>query len=50
MPKHFDILIQRAQLRGHSQVIDIGIRDGEIVALEQQLEGEAELTSSVTAN
>ena len=44
MPRHFDILIQRAQLRGHSRVVDIGIEDGKITALEKGLEGNGELT------
>src|SRR5215211_5553254 len=43
MPKHFDILIQHAQLRGQSQTVDIGIKDGKITALGESLEGEAEL-------
>src|SRR5688500_13044649 len=50
MPTHFDILIQRARLRGHSQAIDIGIREGKIMALEKQLEGEAELTIEAVGN
>src|ERR671921_211501 len=50
MPTHFDLLIQRARLRGHSQAIDIGIRDGKILALGKQLEGEAELTIEAAGN
>ena len=37
MPKHFDILIQHAQLRGTSQALDIGIEDGNITALAERL-------------
>ena len=50
MPRHFDILIQRAHLRGHSQAIDIGIQDGKIIALEKHLEGEAESTINAGGN
>lgn len=50
MPGPFDILIQRANLRGHSQAIDIGIQDGKIIALEKHLEGEAELTIDASGN
>ena len=50
MPRHFDILIQRAQLRGHSQTIDIGTQNGKIIALEKQLEGEAGLTIDAGGN
>lgn len=50
MPGHFDLLIQRAQLRGHSQTVDIGIEDGKIIALERQLAGEAELTIHAEGN
>jgi cytosine deaminase len=50
MPEHFDILIQRAQLRGQSQLSEIGIRDGTIVALAEHLEGNAELTIDAQGN
>ena len=50
MSTHFDILIQRARLRGHSQAIDIGIKDGKIMALGKQLEGEAGLTIDAAGN
>jgi len=50
MPAHFDILIQRAQLRGYPEAIDIGIEQGQIVALEKQLEGVAELTIDANGN
>ena len=50
MPGHFDILIQRANLRGHSQAIDIGIQDGKIIALEKHLEGESKLTIDAGGN
>ena len=42
MPTHFDILIQRAQLRGQSGKFDIGITDGKITAVAEGLEGDAE--------
>ena len=41
MPTHFDILIQRAQLRGQSGKFDIGITDGKITAVAEGLEGDA---------
>ncbi len=44
MPGYFDILIKHAQLRSPSQIVDIGIEGGNITALAEQLEGEAELT------
>ena len=42
MPGYFDILIKRAQLRGPSQVVDIGVQGGKITAIGTQLEGDAE--------
>ena len=42
MTQHFDLLIRRAQLRGSTQTVDIGIEDGRIISIERQLEGEAE--------
>ena len=42
MPRHFDILIQRAQLRAPSRAVDIGIEDGKITARGEQLEGDSE--------
>lgn len=50
MPRHFDILIRRAQLRGYPEATDIGIRDGNIITLEKQLEGDAELTINADGN
>jgi len=50
MPKHFDILIKHAQLRGTSPAVDIGIDGGNITALAEQLAGEAELTIDAQAN
>jgi len=38
MSQHFDILIKDANLRGQIQTVDIGIRDGKIIALSQHLE------------
>jgi cytosine deaminase len=50
MPKHFDILIQSARLRGQSQTVDIGIKDGNITALAEQVDGETELTIDAREN
>ena len=50
MPKHFDILIQRAHLRSQSQTMDIGIKDGNITALAEQVDGETELTIDAQGN
>lgn len=50
MTHHFDILIQRAQLRGQTQLGDIGIADGKIVTLAEHLEGNAELTIEARGN
>ena len=50
MPRHFEILIQHAQLRGSSQTVDIGIGRGTITAIEDALEGEAELTIDAEGN
>src|SRR5512147_2019777 len=44
MPQHFDMLIRRAKLRGRAQAVDIGIADGKIIALAEQLDGETGLT------
>ena len=50
MSKHFDILIQQAQLRGQQHIVDIGIKDGKINALSEEIEGEAELTIDADEN
>jgi cytosine deaminase len=50
MPKDFDILIQRARLRGAAQLFDIGIGNGKIMGLADRLEGEAELTIDAQGN
>src|SRR5215216_2914895 len=50
MPKHFDILIQRAQLRGQSHIVDIGVEDGNITALGERLEGETGMTIDAQGN
>jgi len=50
MTQHFDILIKRAQLRGQSQLGDIGIADGKILALAEHLEGDSELTIEAGGN
>ena len=50
MPEHFDILIQRALLRAQSQLVDIGIKDGNITALAEGLVGESELTIDAQGN
>ena len=50
MTQHFDILIKRAQLRGQTQLGDIGIVDGRIIALAEHLEGNSELTIEAQGN
>jgi cytosine deaminase len=50
MPGKFDILVERAQLRGQSQAVDIGIQRGTIAALGKDLEGEAELIVDAEGN
>jgi cytosine deaminase len=50
MAQHFDILIQRAQLRGPAQLMDIGIGNGKIEGLAEQLEGDAELIIDAQGN
>ena len=50
MPERFDILIRHAQVRGQSQLADIGIGNGEITALAEHLDGEAELTMDAAGN
>ena len=50
MPKHFDILIRHAQLRGTARAIDIGIEGGTITALAERIEGETELTIDARGN
>lgn len=50
MTQHFDILIKRAQLRGQTQLGDIGIADGRIIALAEHLEGNSELTIEARGN
>ena len=50
MPNHFDVLIQHARVRGTSEMVDIGIDDGRIGALAENLEGEAELTIDAEGN
>jgi cytosine/creatinine deaminase len=50
MPQHFDILIQNAQLRGLSGLNEIGILNGNIISIEKNLEGTAELTIDARGN
>src|SRR5690349_24737357 len=50
MPQHYDILIKQAQLRGQPQAVDIGIENGKISALAEQLEGVAELIIEAREN
>jgi cytosine deaminase len=50
MPQHFDILIKRATLRDQTQVVDIGISDGIIIALAEQVEGDADLMIDAEGN
>ena len=43
MTDHFDILIRNARLRGRSEsILDIGIANGCIISLEENLAGDAE--------
>jgi cytosine deaminase len=50
MTRTFDILIQRARLRGQSQLADIGIEGGKITALAEHLTGDSELTIDAGGN
>src|SRR5690349_16770231 len=50
MTEHFDILIQRAQLRRASQIMDIGVKDGVITALAEQVDGNVETTIDAENN
>lgn len=50
MTQPFDILIQRARLRGRSQLADIGIEGGKIAALAERLTGDSELTIDAQGN
>jgi cytosine/creatinine deaminase len=50
MSQHFDILIKRAQLRGETQLMDIGIESGKIISLEKRLEGDADLIIDAEGN
>jgi len=50
MSQHFDVLIKNAQLRGSSGLNDIGILNGNILSIERNLEGTAELTIDARGN
>ena len=50
MSLDFDILIKRAQLRGQSQLADVGIANGKIIALAEDLQGDANLTIDAEGN
>jgi len=50
MPQDYDILIKQAHLRDQSQAVDIGIENGKISALAEQIEGHAELTIDAQGN
>ncbi len=50
MTHYFDILVKRAQLRSQSQLADIGIEDGKIIALAEHLEGDSQLTIDAREN
>lgn len=50
MTQTFDILIRHARLRGQSQLADIGIEGGRIVALGEHLTGDSELTIDAGGN
>lgn len=50
MPPHFDILIRHAKPRSGRQTAEIGIADGKIVSLAEQIEGDADLTIDAEGN
>jgi cytosine deaminase len=50
MTQPFDILIKQARLRGETQIVDIGIRDGKIISLAEQIEDDADLTIDAQRN
>jgi cytosine deaminase len=51
MAEHFDVVIKHAQLRGHpSQLFEIGIADGRVAALENQVGGSAEAEIDAQGN
>jgi cytosine/creatinine deaminase len=50
MAQPFDILIKHARLRGETHSMEIGIGDGKIISLAQELEDEAELTIDAEGN
>jgi len=50
MTQPFDILVQRARLRGRSQLADIGIEGGKITALAEHLTGDPELMIDAGGN
>src|SRR5687767_10140079 len=51
MSTPFDILIKNARLRGRSQsLFDIGIANGQVVSLEENLAGDAEQVIDVRGN
>jgi cytosine/creatinine deaminase len=50
MTQPFDILIRHARLRGETQRMDIGIGDGKIISLAEELEDDAELTIDAEGN
>lgn len=51
MPNQFDILIKRARLRGKPEVLlDIGIAEGRVVSLEENLTGEAKSLIDAAGN
>ncbi len=51
MTDHFDILIKRARLRGKPEsLVDIGIANGRVVSLEENLAGEAKSVIDAQGN
>jgi cytosine deaminase len=50
MSQHFDILVKQARLRYQPYLVDIGIENGQIIALETHLEGEPDLTMDAQGN
>lgn len=44
MNNHFDILIKQAKLRGQATIFDIGIKDGKITKIEENIKENSEIT------
>jgi cytosine deaminase len=50
MTQPFDIFIRHAQLRGRSQLLDVGVVEGRIIAVGEDLAGASELTIDAEGN